>query len=413
MSAFKRVLWVLGCITLTSQAWGQVAKSPFSQYGIGDLYSNALANAQGSGIGVSQPQVWFVNNQNPALLVYNQYSTFQAGIMGETRTIRASNASEKSKGGNMNYLVMAFPIKHQKWGTSVGLMPYSAMNYSTRTLENIEGSTNQVTVIHQGEGGLSQLYWSNGIRVYKDLSLGLKATYLFGSVNRISKFNQIPIATVEDKTQVKDFTFNAGVSYSKDSIGTANHRISIGAVYGFATEARTFLYNKNASVGAVGDTLTKDESRESGYTSLPSSITAGISFSKGYQWTIGTEFSYQDWSTFKTMDAGLGTLGESWSASLGGEFTPDPNAVDGFVKRITYRLGVSTSQYPFYPSGNAVKDLGINFGFSIPTGRSSIDLGFKIGSRGDKNRNVIEENYFKIYLGFTFNDIWFIKRKFD
>jgi len=61
-----------------------------------------------------------------------------------------------------------------------------------------------------------------------------------------------------------------------------------------------------------------------------------------------------------------------------------------------------------------VNDFGINFGLSMPVSRfSSLDLAFKIGKRGNLLENTIEENYFKIYFGVTFNDQWFIKRRFD
>jgi hypothetical protein len=65
-------------------------------------------------------------------------------------------------------------------------------------------------------------------------------------------------------------------------------------------------------------------------------------------------------------------------------------------------------------AGNQVNDFGVNFGVSLPVGRiSTIDFSVKIGNRGSIVKNTIEENYFKIYLGMTFNDNWFIKRKFD
>jgi hypothetical protein len=64
-------------------------------------------------------------------------------------------------------------------------------------------------------------------------------------------------------------------------------------------------------------------------------------------------------------------------------------------------------------NNNVVKDLGINFGFSLPAGQSSIDFAFKYGKRGNRADNILEEDYFKIYFGITFNDRWFIQRKFD
>ena len=88
-------------------------------------------------------------------------------------------------------------------------------------------------------------------------------------------------------------------------------------------------------------------------------------------------------------------------------------ALENYLKRITFRTGVSYEQYPFLANGNQVKDFGINFGFSLPAGRSSMDLALKVGKRGNKAENILEESYFKLYFGITFNDQWFIKRKFD
>jgi hypothetical protein len=106
-------------------------------------------------------------------------------------------------------------------------------------------------------------------------------------------------------------------------------------------------------------------------------------------------------------------LGQSWRTSLGGEFTMDPLALESYLKRITFRAGLTLEQYPFLANDKEVRDFGINFGFSLPAGRSSMDFAIKTGKRGNKEENILEESYFKVYFGVTFNDQWFIKRKFD
>jgi len=60
-----------------------------------------------------------------------------------------------------------------------------------------------------------------------------------------------------------------------------------------------------------------------------------------------------------------------------------------------------------------VRDYGATFGLSIPAGRSSLDIAAKFGKRGNVSTTLLEENYFRIFFGITFNDQWFIKRKFD
>lgn len=81
---------------------------------------------------------------------------------------------------------------------------------------------------------------------------------------------------------------------------------------------------------------------------------------------------------------------------------------------MTYRTGVSIEESPYLINGKPLKDLGINFGLSLPVSRvSSLDLAVRWGKRGNVSDNTIEETYFKIYFGVTFNDQWFIKRRFD
>ena len=425
MSIIHKYVFIFICLLLAVEASGQAARSPYTSFGIGEPYGNALINQQGmAGVGVSQPQFYCINNQNPALLVYNSIRTvFQAGIIGERRTISGDTLSETSKGGNMNYLVTAFPIKPAKWTTSVGLVPYTSVNYKLQYNDAIIGSSDQVSVIEEGSGGLTQLYWSNGVRLTKDFAVGLKASYIFSSIVNTYK-NQLinssqPVnylVAVEEKSYVRDFTFGTGISFSKDSLfSRQRYRLSVGAVYNFATDLSARKTDRLYRTNAIGDTtdvsILPSSTRGSYY--IPPSFTVGVSLSRGLKWSIGSEFSYQDWSTFKNVNRQNGGLEKSWRIALGGEITPDQFASENYLKRLTYRAGLSVEQNPFLANSNPVKDVGINFGFSLPAGWSSLDLAFKYGRRGNKSENILEEDYFKIYFGITFNDQWFIKRKFD
>ncbi|MFN8691085.1 MAG: hypothetical protein ACK5XL_13875, partial [Cyclobacteriaceae bacterium] len=77
-------------------AAGQTAKTPFSAFGIGEYYGTGLAHNQGMGVGLSNPQSYYTNNMNPALLVFNKVTSFSAGILGERRTLRDSARSERN-----------------------------------------------------------------------------------------------------------------------------------------------------------------------------------------------------------------------------------------------------------------------------------------------------------------------------
>ncbi len=215
-----------------------------------------------AGVGYSQPQYWFINNQNPALLVFNTLTTIEAGVLVESRTIKSDSISQQEKGGNLNYLVMAFPMKRNKWTTSVGLMPFTNVDYRLQYLDDVDGSTVPVTVTEEGSGGLSQFYWSNGVRLTPDLSIGLKMTYIFSSItNSYSNVVDVPsqpnpfLVVTEQKTSVSDFTFLGGISYSKDSLWNGNYQLSIGAIYSFGADLNTKSDSKFSRLSLSGDTM--------------------------------------------------------------------------------------------------------------------------------------------------------------
>lgn len=427
MLNFKKVSFlIIGFISAITVAWGQAAQSPFSYLGIGELYGNALIHNQGmGGVGISNPQYFYLNNQNPALLVFNRFTVFEAGFIGERRTVKGNGISETNGSGNLNYLLTAFPVKLGRWTTSIGLTPYSSVNYRLNYTDAIEGTTtNTVDVEESGEGGINQANWSNGVVLNKNFSVGVKASYLFGSIirqysNTLTTNNQaIPYyPTVYVRNYVKDINFTAGFSFHKDSLyGKKNYKINIGVVYDFKANLNTEYYarieRRNAS-GIVDSTTVINNIP--GSISIPSSISGGISIAKGDYWVVGADFTYLDYRKFKDFNGETPQWGaEGWRLSLGTEFTPDPTSIGSYLKRMNYRTGVSFDRYPYLISGNLVKDFGVNFGFSMPVSRfSSLDFAFKVGKRGNLTDNTIEENYFKIYFGMTFNDQWFVKRRFD
>lgn len=427
MRGLKKWFLVVAVVMSAAKSWGQAAPSPFTTYGIGEFYGSGLVHNQGTGTGVAQPQYWYINNQNPALLVFNNMSVFQVGVVGESRTIKGETTNEKNSGGNLNYISMAFPIKLTKWTTSVGLMPYTNVDfkfqYSDYAYDPSGAIVDTLVTQEAGTGGLTQVYWSNGVRITKDLSVGLRAAYMFGPISNVysnvltTQPNQGDpyLVNIENKKNVNGFNFGLGVSYSKDSLGRRkDRRFSIGAVYNIASNFNAKVVDRISRTSLAGDTLEQYTiNSNNGKIHLPESYTFGISYGRGSRWNVSTEFFYQDWSSFTSLNSEDEGLVESWRASLGGEFTSDPYALENYLKRVTFRAGFTYQEYPYYANAARVKDYGINLGFSLPAGRSSVDVAAQIGRRGDMAVNVLEETYFRIFFGITFNDQWFIKRKFD
>jgi hypothetical protein len=407
-------------ISVSAVVFAQVAKSPFSTFGWGDVYSRGLAQNQGmGGVGISNANSWYINNMNPALLVNNYVVSFQAGMQLENRTINDGNSSLKNGSGNLNYLVMAFPVKPGKWTTSVGLMPYSSVNYKLSTTVGVLGSTASVLNEETGTGGINQFYWSNGVRINKYIAFGARINYLFSSI--ISENYQTPNSTrtilfypsVYERTYVKDLNATVGLTLQKDSLFNKNYKVSFGLVYDFRSDVNTQTtqrIERRSITGIIVDSTTVSNVR--GSAVMPRSYGVGFSFGRVNHWTFATDLHIMDYTQLAGFSRSFETT-TAFRAGTGFEITPDPSGLNNYLKRMTYRVGGYYEKYPYLVNGNQVKDLGITFGLSMPLGLSTLDFGLKLGKRGSILDNTIEEDYYKFYFGMTFNDRWFIKRKFD
>jgi len=328
---------------------------------------------------------------------------------------------KEAASGNLNYLILAVPVISGWWTTSFGLMPYTRLNYLLNYQEPIPGSPGSVEVLEEGSGGINQFYWSNGVSINRNISVGIKAAYLFSSTESLYGNylvgNPVSIAArVNDRTFVSDFIFTPAISIHLDSLGKKNHRLNIGVVYDLKTNLDVKFNRRIERWNAVSlvDSTTVI-SNQPGTITMPGNLMVGISFNPyPYKLMAAVDASYADYSQYRNLEGKNPYGSNSWRIAGGIEYTPDRTSLGNYLKRISYRTGLSLENYPFLANGNMVKDFGITFGVSLPVNRiSSLDLAVKWGRKGDKATNAIEENYFKIYFGITFNDQWFIKRRFD
>jgi hypothetical protein len=401
----------------------QTGNSPYSIRGIGDIQSPALIHNIGmGGVGLSQPQNLYLNTMNPALLPFNNFTVMSLGLSADVKTIHSENASTKSVGGGLNYLAFGFPVMENRWGMSLGIRPYSSVNYDYQTNGNVTGTETEVNYEHTGEGGISQVYFSNGFLLNKYFSVGLQVGYLFGSIINETGTSLInpelagaSNTVLYERTGYSDFSFKAGLNYNTKV--RERTFFSAGAIYEIEGDksARHFVSLErrtlNNTQGSVSDTIVNNVA---GRVRLPSTIGLGVSLYKTYKWTIASDVVYQNWSAFRSFNSNESELTDSYRVALGGEFTPDVNSLDNYLNRITYRMGVNYENTPYQVNLEQLRDFGINFGVSLPVSRlSSLDLAFKLGQRGTTDNQLLRENYFRVYFGVTLKDKWFVRRKFD
>lgn len=417
------ILILLVSVHLKPQA--QSAYSTYSILGVGDYVDTAVPAAMGmGGLGISNGSYFYLNNVNPALLYYNGLATFSAGLLAETKTINQNGFEPYRAGsGNLNHLGLAYPIKRTKASFSLTLQPYTTVNYAFfyNAAGDDPNQDSQSIILNEGEGGITSLNLSAGGKIFKGLSVGVKASYLFSSYEK--EYASITdaslpayIAVYYQRLAVNDFAFGAGLAYQQ-KIGEL--QLGLGAIYDFEASVNSkelvSIQQRNYQNNVIfSDTLRDNTSAK---LNLPYKLGLGISFGKPDVWLVGFDYKVQDWGGLFVNDPSASsesfTIGKKYI--LGAEFTADPRDIRSYLKRITFRAGLVYEEKPYVLQDTQINEFGINFGWTLPVSRySNLDFGLMVGNRGTTDNNLVREDFFKVYFGATFNDNrWFIRPKFN
>jgi hypothetical protein len=396
--------------------------SSYSALGIGDLYLPVQAHSQGmGGIGISNSNVLFQSTLNPALLADNSIYSFAAGAAAENKAIWQNDNREKASAGTLAYLSMVLPIKPGRLSFNLAMMPYSNVNYNFRSSGTVEGNPDAETeLFNKGTGGFNQFALSAGLKIVKGLYIGGKAAFVFSTINQ-ERNNVLTnpagayVPTSVTETTASDFVFGAGAAYRYNL--SEEITATIGVVYDFGTDLGV-IRSQTVQIKAINNTPISVDTlldNVNGYLQLPNSYGLGFSLNRLNKWTFGTDVRLQNWSEYKDFDGNNDNLVNALLFRIGAEITPNSSSVDNYFERVTYRLGLNVDQTPYSVSNTQIDEIGINFGLSLPVSNfSSVDLGFRYGSRGTLDNNLIREDFFRIYFGVTFNDNrWFIRPKYN
>jgi hypothetical protein len=420
---------------LAGSAAGQgLGNSPYSRIGLGDTYGNygGVRQLGMGGAGLAAPNTGNVNDLNPALLVYTPRTTWEAAFTAQAKTIRNATTSSRSGTGTLGYLALAVPF-NKRWGGSIGLRPYSAVDYQVTNVATVNGDPySQAYRRYNGTGGLSEAYFATGIHVLRDLNIGGSASYLFGTITQsIGTAIVVPGITTDqivvDNEQLRysDFLFKASAHYRHQI--NKNLNINAAAVHTFQARLQANRQRTTEQQDANGAALSTavQLSDDSGSLTVPSLTQVGLSLDNGRNWSFNVDGSYQQWSKFRTFSiVSASGLSDTWRVATGGEYTPDPGSVEHYFQRVTYRAGLSVAQMPYAPLGNRLYDRAVHWGFAFPLPTATalestvISLAFLYGVRGNTDFlygrggvSNVQEKYVRVQVGATLSNRWFIKRR--
>jgi hypothetical protein len=415
---------ILCFLLLTLTLFSQIRIiSPYSRFGIGDLTDNNNAwNMTMGQLGIGTRSPYHVNFTNPAsYTAFDSLSfVFEGGFNGEFVTLQSDFQTVNRNYASLGYLLFGMPV-NRWWKTSLGLVPYSDVGYNVANYEEYPNS-GTVVRLYSGSGGINRLYWGNAFCLFKKFSIGLNISYLFGSMNREATVlfpDSIHAMNFRERYYItmNDLSYNFGAQY-KAKIKN-DLFLNLGVVFtpslSMASKAdglaNTFLIS-TAGIELPRDTLgtAKDKS---GRIIIPMMIGGGFSFERTDKWMVGIDYKWQNWEKFRAFDQS-DSLVNSWQINFGGEIIPNADNYMNYLARIRYRLGFSYNKTYLRLRGQDLDEYAIAFGFGLPLRgiKTMLNIGAQYGVRGTTSQNLIRESYFKIVIGFSIYERWFIKRKY-
>lgn len=427
--------------------------SPYSRYGIGDMYSTQFLPglSTAGAFSATYNSAWDFSISNPASLGQIQSTTFDIGVFYKHSQLRekSTGLSGAANDGNISFLSIAFPITRSweverdtlrrgvpiQWGMSFSLLPHSTTAYDVRVIRNLTDIGN-VQYKYTGEGTRFRANWGNGIR-YKGLSAGANIGVLFGTINDKTTITFLDSAytyAFSNRIQTEENTigllWDLGLQYElkfktpgRTPEGKQKSRSGLvfGAYIGGSNNMRVLAKELEFRFGGAyaTDTLVNTEDVKANMQ-LPLTVGGGIAYNYGTKWKLGANYESSLWNSFSYSERPI-SVANSYQVALGAEFTPDFLDFSNYFNRIRYRAGIYYGKDPrIVGSGVTAYQLtkyGITFGLGLPVKPlksntlGHIQVGFEFGYLG--NNNLINEYFFQTNLAFSLNDgSWFRRYKF-
>ena len=411
MAMNKRILAIL--LTMFSVI-GAMAdngiNSPYSRYGVGVLADQSLGtNRQMGGLGYALRSHRFVNLKNPASFSTADTLTmlFEAGFSMQNVNFKEGNKRINAKNASFDYVAMQFRLC-KGLGMSAGFLPYSNVGYSFSTTSS-QGTNEVHSETYNGTGGLYQPYIGLGWSPFSWIAAGVTGSYIYGDITHqvVSEFANSTNRSKTYNAIIRNYKVDFGVQFMAKM--AAKHHLTLGATYSLGHDM-----NAKATLTETTSDATNETSIPSGFV-LPNTYGGGFAYRYDDQWTIGADYTYEQWSAATFFDA-ISTGTNRSKISIGVEYSPKELSKN-LLKMMNYRAGIHYAQpYTRINGREGCDEYGISAGVSVPFynnnnsySHGTLHISGQFIHLRPRSAGLITENYLRINIGITFNESWFMK----
>lgn len=438
----KKTLFLALALATATAASGQTngSNSPYSRYGFGLLSDRAQSFNKGmAGTGYGFRSGSEINSKNPAAYsaVDSLTFIFDAGVSLQTANFNDGPNSTNAQNTSIDYLTAGFRLA-KNLGMTVGLMPFSTVGYnmSNNYLQKGEnGSYLNYTETNKGDGGIHEAFAGIGWRLSGPVSLGVNAGVLWGNITNTitNSFSDGVTNSLRRQYTMRMRTYKVDIGLQIHQPINERNTLTLGVVYGLGHNVNNHSKLYNQTLNTSGTVLTSDTVVAHNAYGLPHTFGVGLNWTFRNRLNIGVDYTLEKWGNvnFPVLNANneyvasRSALTDSHSFSIGLEYMPDPEGI-GYAQHIRYRAGFGYSTgYAKTQSNTAAgtwtsapRSYIATLGVGIPianrfNNRSVLSISGQYERVQPTGLNTIKENYFRLCIGLTFNEAWFMKRKID
>ena len=403
------------CITSSVSGYCQNTTSPYSILGIGDIETKDFGRWFGMGsTSIALKSAGYINASNPASLVGLDKSVIYFDVASRAKfgsyTFPNSDSALPAL-PDLSIRRITFAWRSEgKSAFAFGLKPFSTVSYFLTQNNTVLDNRTELTKIIDGSGGTYQAYATYARQLNRNLSLGITASYLFGSLIRNTQYYSDDWAFNIERNEyekLQTFQFQAGVQYS----GKLSKRITqhLGVTVSNPAAFKRSLTTEYKEQAMVIDT--KTEKKNNFY--LPLFVGAGYALQFNNKITLSADMHFSNWKKQKIAYRDSYT-NPSQKTSFGFEYSKKKRIGNEWYEKWYLQLGFSAETNYFYIEGKQLRSTAFTLGAGKAFSRSfSGYAGFEFGSKGDnKTSNQILENFSQVVIGFTLKEFWYNTRKY-
>lgn len=389
------------------------SSSSYTRIGLGEPVYNYSGRRLGMGqLGTSVADIDFISTLNPASWHRLGRTRIEFGITYNGVFLSDNNSSYYTAETEFTGFTLGIPVS-SKYGIAAvaGIIPYSDVSY--KVSDSYQSSVNY-DIEYEGRGGVSKVFMGVSYELPFKLSLGATFDYYFGNLNYYSRVNFEGDANFDSEYKRTYSPYSIGSTVGlispdfSDLLGINSIReLKIGVVASLVSEMNTDTLLQSSSV-LYSDTLGIGISD----MKIPMRISAGISFVLDRNYLFLFDFLTQNWKDYSLNGKTDASLRNSMKLSAGFEYKPSRQPGDSFWEQIIFRAGLSYEELPFIVRNTGINEYSVCGGFSLPlTFENTLDVGFQYASRGTSDNGLIKEDRFRISVGISLGDLWFIRQE--